>query len=65
MPKIQSFKIENFKGIDDVQIELENRAQCPVITLIGLNESGKTTILEGTSQFVSGDKSVSSLFQGV
>lgn len=65
MPTIQSFKLSNFKGIEQITIDVIDRTKCPVITLIGLNESGKTTILEGLSQFVSGDKSVSGLFQGV
>jgi predicted ATPase len=65
MPIIQSFCLKNFKGIEQVDIDLLDRTRCPVITLIGLNESGKTTILEGLSHFVSGDKSVSGLFQGV
>ncbi|MGA9875170.1 MAG: AAA family ATPase [Solirubrobacteraceae bacterium] len=37
-----SFRFRNFKGIADMQIELTG----DVTTLIGLNESGKTTILE-------------------
>lgn len=65
MPIIQSFSLKNFKGIEHVDIDLVDRTKCPVITLIGLNESGKTTILEGLSHFVSGDKSVSGLFQGI
>jgi len=65
MPTIQSFALKNFKGIEQVAIDLIDRTSCPVITLIGLNESGKTTILEGLSHFVSGDKSVSGLFEGV
>lgn len=65
MPIIQSFSLTNFKGIERVEIDLVDRTKCPVITLIGLNESGKTTILEGLSHFVSGDKSVSGLFQGI
>lgn len=64
MPTIKSFCVENFKGIDHVEIDLEARAASPVLTLIGLNESGKTTILEALSHFVSGDKSVASLFEG-
>lgn len=64
MPKIYKFIIENFKGIEQVEIDLENKATSPVLTLIGLNESGKTTILEALSHFVSGDKSVASLFEG-
>lgn len=65
MPIIQSFSLKNFKGIEHVEIDLVDRTRCPVITFIGLNESGKTTILEGLSHFVSGDNSVSGLFQGV
>jgi predicted ATP-dependent endonuclease of OLD family len=65
MASIQSMTLHNFKGIEEVRIDLEDRVTCPVTTLIGLNESGKTTILEGLSHFVTGDKSVSSLFDGV
>jgi len=36
------FAFKNFKGIEDMTLELTG----PVTTLIGLNESGKTTILE-------------------
>lgn len=64
MAKILSFKIRNFKGADDVGIELEGRSTSPVLTLIGLNESGKSTILEAISHFSTGDKSIASLFDG-
>lgn len=63
MPIIKSFEIRNFKGIDKVTITLEDRSNVPVITLVGLNESGKTTILEALSYFVSSDSRVSSLFK--
>jgi ABC-type Mn2+/Zn2+ transport system ATPase subunit len=36
------FRFRNFKGIEDMALKLSG----PVTTLIGLNESGKTTILE-------------------
>jgi len=36
------FKFKNFKGIEQMTLKLSG----PVTTLIGLNESGKTTILE-------------------
>lgn len=65
MPVISSFTISNFKGIEKVKLDMSDRAKCPVITLIGLNESGKTTILEALSHFVSGDKAVASLFDGI
>ncbi len=65
MPQLTRFTLTNFKGIEELTIDLADRIQCPVITLIGLNESGKTTILEGLSHFVTGDRSVSGLFDGV
>ena len=36
------FRIENYKGIEQLTLRLTG----DVTTLIGLNESGKTTILE-------------------
>ncbi|TXH76429.1 AAA family ATPase [Thiobacillus sp.] len=40
------FEIKNFKGIEQARLDL-NKTPCGrVYTLIGLNESGKTTILE-------------------
>ncbi len=62
MSKILDFEIENYKGIVRTKIELAGKIDSPVVTLIGLNESGKTTILEAISQFVSSDRSVSSLY---
>jgi hypothetical protein len=64
MATIKKFILRNFKGIEEVEVDLVDRTNCPVLTLIGLNESGKTTILEGISHFVSGDRSVSGLFDG-
>lgn len=40
--KYSAFRFHNFKGITDLELDLSG----PVTTLIGLNESGKTTILE-------------------
>mgnify|MGYP001573743774 FL=1 len=44
----KSFKIKNFKGIDEVSIDLANSR---IISLVGLNESGKTSIIEGVQLF--------------
>ncbi len=44
----KNFKIENFKGIDEVDINLEKDE---LILLLGLNESGKTTILKAIEAF--------------
>lgn len=62
MPKIIKFKISNFKGIEQAEIDLEVKTKSPVLTLIGLNESGKTTVLEALSHFVTGDRTVSGIF---
>jgi predicted ATP-dependent endonuclease of OLD family len=43
------FKIKNFKGIKEVTIDLSRTPRSRVYTLVGLNESGKTTILEALS----------------
>jgi AAA ATPase domain len=44
--KFTHFQIKNFKGIDDIRLDLTTHPQSKVQTLVGLNESGKTTILE-------------------
>lgn len=44
------FKFKNFKGIEKMTLSLSG----PVTTLIGLNESGKTTILEAIFCFAYG-----------
>lgn len=46
----RSFHIKNFKGIRDQKIQLSQRPN-QIYTLIGLNESGKTSILEALSLF--------------
>jgi predicted ATPase len=63
MAVIQKITLTNFKGAASVSLDLAGKIDCPVTTLIGLNESGKTTILEGLSHFISGDTDVSSLFE--
>lgn len=47
-----NFTIENFKGIQKLIFNLDNRAPASkIFTLVGLNESGKTTILEALGFF--------------
>ncbi|HWI90452.1 MAG TPA: AAA family ATPase [Flavisolibacter sp.] len=48
--RITSITIQNFKGIKHTKIELIPTG-ANIYTLIGLNESGKTTILEAISTF--------------
>jgi len=52
--KYQTFKIKNFKGINELDLSLDNEPRSKIITLVGLNESGKTTILEALDFFRNG-----------
>jgi AAA15 family ATPase/GTPase len=55
----QSFKIKNFKGIQELKLDFSETPKSPIYLLVGLNESGKTTILEALSFFydnLSGEK---------
>lgn len=49
-----SFYINNYKGIRGLTLDLERQPLTNVTTLVGLNESGKTTILEAISLFQTG-----------
>ncbi|MFN3932067.1 MAG: AAA family ATPase [Brevundimonas sp.] len=48
--KYTKFRIQKFKGISDATVHLSPQGN-NVFTLIGLNESGKTSILEAISAF--------------
>ncbi|QBX37252.1 hypothetical protein E4M02_02435 [Brevundimonas sp. S30B] len=48
--RFESFRIINFRGIEDAKLDLSPRG-AGIFTLIGLNESGKTTILEAINSF--------------
>jgi predicted ATP-dependent endonuclease of OLD family len=63
--KITAFHIKNFKGTDDTRVNVSDEVHGNVITLIGLNESGKTTILEALSHFVTDDEATVSLVSTV
>lgn len=45
------FEVENFKGISKLRLDLESDPRSRIHTLVGLNESGKTTILEAIDYF--------------
>jgi hypothetical protein len=49
--RYKSFRIRNFKGIKDTTIDLQGVAGASVFAFVGLNESGKTTILEAIHSF--------------
>lgn len=49
--KYTNFKIANYKGIKDLSLDLDIQPNHKIYTLVGLNESGKTTILEAINDF--------------
>ena len=57
------FRVRNFKGIRDTTIRLAERSSVGVFAFVGLNESGKTTILEAIHSF-SPDSSTGELVGG-
>lgn len=61
MPYIKKFVIRNFRGIQEAELNIDLRKNSSVITLIGLNESGKTTLLEALSHFSTGDRTIANL----
>jgi ABC-type Na+ transport system ATPase subunit NatA len=61
--RYKSFKIENFKGIKNTTVNLQSVAGANVFAFVGLNESGKTTILEAIHSF-SPDDATSELLGG-
>ncbi len=59
----KSFRIQNFKGIKDTTVNLNTIAGAGVFAFVGLNESGKTTVLEAIHSF-SPDSATSELLGG-
>lgn len=59
--RYREFHFENFKGIESMTLPLAG----DVTTLIGLNESGKTTILEAISCFSYGTEDLGALNLGL
>ncbi|MCK5176653.1 MAG: AAA family ATPase, partial [Candidatus Aenigmarchaeota archaeon] len=49
--KYTKFEIKNFKGIDNIVLDLIKQPSGKIFPLVGLNESGKTTILEAINLF--------------
>lgn len=47
----KKFTIKNYRGIEEAELNLPTSEGAQVTTLIGLNESGKTTILEAIYSF--------------
>lgn len=59
--KYTYFKFENFKGIKSGILDFRRNPNSKVFTLVGLNESGKTTILEAINYFKYNPESLSAL----
>lgn len=57
-----SFRITNFRGVADATVALTPPG-AGIFTFIGLNESGKTTVLEAISTFQIGPADEKSLYQ--
>lgn len=49
--KLIKIEAQNFKGIEHIELNLDNAPFNNVFTLVGINESGKTTILEAINSF--------------
>lgn len=60
--RFTKFTIKNFKGIKHAELRLDQFGQGKIFTLVGLNECGKTTILEAINCF-SPDVATESLFK--
>lgn len=63
--KLKRFEIQNFKGIKKTVISLDESPSGNIVTLVGLNESGKTTILEALSYFITEDEATASLVKTI
>lgn len=59
--KFDYFEIKNFRGIENVRLDFAKAPRAKVHTLVGLNESGKTTILEALNYFTYKPESLGAL----
>lgn len=63
--KITGINISNFRGIRKATIRIGSGTPGRVTTIIGLNESGKTTLLEAISKFASLDPETQNMVETV
>jgi predicted ATP-dependent endonuclease of OLD family len=49
--RLEKIEAKNFKGIENMVLSLNNSPHNNVFTLVGINESGKTTVLEAMNSF--------------
>ena len=59
--KFTYFKFKNFKGIEEQTLDLSKNSDSRVFSLVGLNESGKTTVLEAINYFAYKPESLKAL----
>ena len=59
------FEITNFKGIEKTVMHLSKVPNANIFTLVGLNESGKTTILEAINSFSPEREGIEALYRDV
>ena len=52
--RYKKFTISNYKGISSIELDLSKKPNLNIFTLVGLNESGKTSILEAIDLFQNG-----------
>jgi len=50
------FRVQNYRGIKDETLKLKLTPDLKIFTLVGLNESGKTSFLEAVNSFQNGIK---------
>lgn len=55
------FEIENFRGIQKLRLDLDASPKARYYALVGLNESGKTTVLEAINHFSYKDETLDPL----
>lgn len=54
--KLVNFEVKKFKGIGNLKISFNSTPNNEVYTLVGINESGKTTILEALNYYEYNDE---------
>ena len=58
---LEYIEIENFRGIKSVRLPFAAQPRQSIFALVGLNESGKTTILDAINHFSSKDENLNPL----
>ncbi|MBI3197671.1 MAG: AAA family ATPase [Rhodospirillales bacterium] len=59
------FEIENFKGIKSAVLDFSKLPTSNIFTLVGLNESGKTTVLEALNSFLPDQEGTDAIYKDI